>query len=123
VKYEKADDIRKLGLDIIEKLNLNHIDINNVFFFRSYGSKTRRVIARCHSMSKVLQLALCRKAIYVIEIISEKYDKLNEKEKIKTIIHELMHIPKCFGGGFRHHNLVSRNYVNKMYKKYLKNKV
>ena len=119
MKYEKAEDLKEIGLDIIGKLNLNHIDANNVFFFRSYGSKTRRTIARCHAMSKVLQLALCRKAAYIIEVISEKFDKLSEEEKIKTIIHELMHIPKSFGGGFKYHNYVCKDEVEKMYKKYL----
>lgn len=122
VKYKKAEDLKEIGLDIIEKLKLIHIDINNVFFFRSYGSKTRRTIARCHSMSKVLQLALDRKAAYIIEVISERFDKLGEEEKIKTIIHELMHIPKSFGGGFRFHNYVCNKEVNKMYKKYLEKK-
>lgn len=122
MKYEKAEDIKELGLDIVRKLNLSYIDVNNVFFFRSYGSKTRRVIARCHSMSKILQLALDRKAVYIIEVISERFDKLDEEEKIKTIIHELMHIPKSFGGGFKFHNYVCNKKVNEMYKKYLEKK-
>ncbi len=123
MKYERAEDLKEIGLDIIEKLNLNHIDTNNVFFFRSYGSKTRRVIARCHAMGKVMQLALNRKAAYIVEVISERFDKLDEEEKIKTIIHELMHIPKSFGGGFKFHDYVCNKEVNKMYKKYLKEKI
>lgn len=122
MKYKKACDLREKGLDIIEKLNLSHIDSNNVFFIRSYGSKTRRTIARCHAMNKVMQLALNRKAVYVIEMISEKFDKLDEEERIKTIIHELMHIPKSFGGGFKFHNYVCNKEVDKMYKKYLEKK-
>ena len=120
MKYEKAEDLKEQALDIIKKLNLNHIDIDNVFFVRSYGSKTKRTIARCHAMGKVMQLALNRKAAYVIEMISERYDKLHEVEKIKTIIHELMHIPKSFGGGFKFHNYVCNREVEKMYKMYLK---
>lgn len=122
MKYKKAEDLKEQALDIIEKLNLTHIDIDNVFFIRSYGSKTKRTIARCHSIGKVMQLALGRKAAYVIEMISEKYEKLDEVEKIKTIIHELMHIPKSFGGGFKFHNYVCTKEVNKMYKKYLEKK-
>ena len=65
-----------------------------------------------------MQKALGRKAFYVLEFLSERFDKLNNEEKIKVIIHELMHIPKCFGGGFRYHNLVTERNVNKYYKEY-----
>jgi predicted metallopeptidase len=43
---------------------------------------------------------------------------MSGEEKIKTIIHELMHIPFSFGGGFKHHNVVCEKNVNKMYKEY-----
>lgn len=56
-----------------------------------------------------------KKGFYLIEVISEKYDKLSEIDKIKTIIHELMHIPKSFGGGFIHHNHVHEENVDKVY--------
>jgi predicted metallopeptidase len=62
------------------------------------------------------------KAFYVLEFISERFDKLNDDEKEKTIIHELMHIPKNFGGGFRHHDHVSRENVESMQKRYRKEK-
>ena len=31
-----------------------------------------------------------------------------------------MHIPKTFGGGFKHHNFVTERNVNLMYKEYKK---
>ena len=40
------------------------------------------------------------------------------EEKVKTLIHELMHIPKAFGGGFRHHDVVNRKNVENLYKRY-----
>ncbi len=120
MKYEQALDIEKKAREIIDKLNMNHIDINNIFCMRSYGSKARGVIARCHGLGKVMQLGLKRKAFYVLEFISKRYDKQSEEDKIKTIIHELMHIPYNFGGGFKHHNYVTEKNVNKLYKKYLK---
>ena len=68
-----------------------------------------------------MQIALGTKPHYVIEGISERYDKLSEAEKTKVIIHELMHIPKSFGGGFRYHDHVNRKNVEEMYKRYAKN--
>ncbi len=117
MRYEEARDIQEKVEKIIEKLNLSHIRINDISCIRSYGSKSRNCIARCHALNKVMQKALGRKGFYVLEFLSEKFDKLEEQEKIKTIIHELLHIPKSFGGGFKHHNYVTRRNVEKLYKK------
>jgi len=59
-----------------------------------------------------------KKGFYLIEVISEKFDKLPETERTKVIIHELMHIPKSFGGGFKHHNVVNEKNVEKIYQHY-----
>lgn len=69
-------------------------------------------------MSKVLQVALGIKAFYVLEFISERFDRLGETEQIRTIIHELMHIPKNFGGGFRFHDHVTARNVQTMLDSY-----
>jgi len=119
MKYESALDIEQKAKEIIEKLELNHIRVNDIACIRSFGSKSRGVIARCHALGKIMQKALQRKAFYVLEFISERFDKQNEEDKIKTIIHELMHIPNCFGGGFKHHNFVTQRNVNKLYSKFL----
>lgn len=122
IRYELADDIQDRFEDIVRTLNLSHIDLDKVVCIRSYGSSARRIIARCHGMSKVLQIAMGIKAFYVLEFLSERFDKLDEKEKEETIIHELMHIPKNFGGGFRHHDHVSASNVRSMHEKYCKEK-
>jgi len=65
-------------------------------------------------------LALGQEAHYVIEILTEGYERLSEEEKIKILIHELMHIPETFGGGFRmHRDHVTRRNVEKMYRQFL----
>jgi len=118
MRYEKAVDLQLKAIEIVRTLELKHVDIENVSCIRSYGSKARRVIARCHGLGKVMQLGLGRKAFYVLEFISERFDKQSEEEKLKTIIHELLHIPNNFGGGFKHHNYVNSSRVNKLYKKF-----
>jgi predicted metallopeptidase len=115
MRYELAPDIDLKTVEIIEKLKLEHIDTKNIACIRSFGSKSR-AIARCHALGKVMQKAMGRRAFYVLEFISEEFDKMNEEAQIKTIIHELLHIPKCFGGGFKHHNYVKESYINKLYK-------
>ncbi len=122
IRYEIAPDIQERFVDIIRTLNLDHIDLDKVVCVRSYGSSARRVIARCHGMSKVLQIAMGIKAFYVLEFLSERFDKLDEKEQEDTIIHELMHIPKNFGGGFRHHDHVSMENVKSLHELYRKSK-
>ena len=65
-----------------------------------------------------MQKAIGIKAVYALEFLSERFDKMSKEEQIKVIIHELMHIPKTFGGGFKHHDFVTEKNVNKMYKEY-----
>ncbi|MEM4605854.1 MAG: putative metallopeptidase [Candidatus Pacearchaeota archaeon] len=118
MRYEKADDLREIADRIVRKMNWNHIDLNNVGFLRSFGSSTRRTIARCHGLGKAMQIAMGRKGFYVIEVISERFDKLKDEEKEKVLIHELMHIPKSFGGGFVHHDKVNEKTVEEVHKRY-----
>ncbi len=118
MKYETASDIEEKAREIIRKLELNHVEINNIACIRSFGSKSR-AIARCYALGKIMQLALGRKAFYTLEFISERFDRQSEEDKIKTIIHELMHIPKSFGGGFKHHNYVTEKNINKLYQRFI----
>jgi predicted metallopeptidase len=118
IRYELAPDIESKLKKIARRLKMNHIDLNRVKGIRSHGSTSQGVIARCHALPKVMQLALDMQAHYVIEILSETYDRLSKAEQIKILIHELMHIPETFGGGFRmHKDHVTRKNVEKLYKK------
>lgn len=117
MKYEFAPEIQ-FKAEEISKVLFPHVDIENIKCFRSYGTSSLRTIARCHALGKLMQKAIGRPAFYVLEFLSERFDKFDEEEKIKIIIHELMHIPKCFGGGFKHHNFVTDRNVNKYYNEY-----
>ncbi|RKX98110.1 MAG: metallopeptidase [Spirochaetes bacterium] len=120
IKYKRARDIDRKVRDIVLKLEMHHIDLSRLVCIRSFGSKSRYVIARCHSLPKIFQKALSMQAFYIIEVISERFDRLSEEEKTKTLIHELLHIPKSFAGGFRHHRpYVNKKTVNEMYRRYV----
>ena len=93
--------------EIAKALNYGWVMPERLSVVCSWGSKTRRTIARIHCIGKVMMLGMGQsKSFYVIELISEKFDKQPEAEQMETIIHELMHIPRTFGGGFRHHDNV-----------------
>jgi len=119
MKYLFSPELQEKAEDISKSI-FPHIKIEHIKCFRSQGSKSRGTIARCHALGKVMQKALGREAFYVLEFISERFDKLPEEEKTKTIIHELMHVPKSFGGGFKHHDFVNHRNIKNMYEQYLK---
>ncbi len=117
IKYEKAEDIQNKINDIARTL-FPHVKIDSVVCIRSFGSSSKGTIARCHALGKAMQLALGRRGFYVIEVISKRFDRMSEIDKTKTLIHELMHIPKTFGGGFIHHDVVHERNVERMYQHY-----
>ena len=120
IKYIEAPDVQKISEEIVLLLGWNHIHLDHVAFIRSHGSKARRTIARCHALGKAMQVGMGRdKGFYLVEVISEKFDKQSKEDQIKTIIHELMHIPKSFGGGFVHHDKVHEHSVGKIYEQYI----
>ena len=120
IRYELAKDIGSKIEDIIHKLQMTHVDGSRVACIRSKGSKSKRVIARCHGLSRIMQLALNQKPHYAIEVVSERFDKLSKEEQTKVLIHEVMHIPHSFGGGFRAHKPhVTQKKVERMYKKFV----
>ena len=121
IHYELAEDIGAEIKEIIRKLDMTHIDGSRVLCIRSRGSASRRTLARCHGLPRIMQRALDLKPHYVIEIISEQFDKLDKANQTKVLIHELMHIPHAFGGGFRSHRpYVTKRKVEKMYRQFLK---
>ena len=118
IEYFEADDIKEKVDCIAEILGLFHVVPQFVYCVRSKGSQSRRVLALIHGLGRIWQEALRRPPAYIIEVISENYDPLPEEEKEKTLIHELLHIPKGFSGGFRpHKGYVNRKTVELLYKK------
>jgi predicted metallopeptidase len=119
IKYVEAPDVKFLVDEIIEKLDLSHVVPESVYCYRSKSSKSRRIIARIHGFGKIWQLALGLSPSYVIEVLSERYDKLSQEDKEKTLIHELLHIPRGFKGGFLpHKGNISRQKVDRLHREY-----
>ena len=118
MKYLFSEHWTKKAREIAQML-FPHVDISRISVIESRGTKTRRTIARIHTISKVMQLGMNQKPFYTIELITEKFNAQSDDDKIKTLIHELMHIPQCFGGGFRHHkNCVTRKNVEAAFSEY-----
>lgn len=123
IHYEEAKDIKRKVESIALVLGMKHLKMNRIFCIRSHGSKSKNVIARCHSLPKIMQLCLSSEPAYIIEVISENFDSLDEDEKTKTLIHEMLHIPKSFAGGFRYHDFITKRRVERLFVKYKKIKI
>ncbi len=116
IKYCEAPEIKKQVDQITEELELFHVVPQFVYCVRSKGSKAKRTIARIHGLGRLWQDVLNIPPSYTIEVISEIYDKMSSVEKEKTLIHELLHIPGGFSGGFRpHKGYVERRIVEDLY--------
>jgi predicted metallopeptidase len=113
-----------LAYDIAKTLDMRNIVSSRIIGMRSFGSASN-AIARIWSFPKVWQVALeLSGPFYVVEAISERYDRLDNKEKTKTIIHELLHIPQSFGGGLLGHGQakINRATEERLYAEYFKRK-
>ena len=118
IRYTEAADVKKLADEIIDGLGLFHVVPQFMFCFRSTGSTSKRTIARIHGLGKIWQEALNLPPSYTIEVISERYDRLSQTGKEKTVIHELLHVPRGFSGGFRpHKGYIDERIVDDLYRK------
>ncbi len=103
LEWKKADDVQDIMQDLVISLEMDHVKSERVFCYRTTGSKAR-AYARIWSFPKIFQEVLMIDAAYVLEIISEKFDRLPLDEKKRVIIHELLHIPKNFSGSLLPHS-------------------
>lgn len=112
MKYEPAPDIKQQIDQLIEYMGYTHIKAANIHCIRSLDAKTR-AIARIWGMSRLFKDVVGIEPHYIIEVNHKRYDKQSDREKMKTLIHELMHIPKTFSGALlshrgRHHEISDR---------------
>lgn len=118
IKYYEAPEIKRQVDQLAAECEFFHVVPQFVYCVRSKGSKSKRTIARIHGLGRLWQGVLNMPPAYTIEVISEVYDKMGKEDKEKTLVHELMHIPGAFGGGFRpHKGYVERRMVDAVYEK------
>lgn len=99
---EPADDVREIMEDLIDRLDMTHIKSDAVYCVRSRGSSAR-AYARIWGLSRIFQITAGYQPTYVIEVLSQHFDKLDFERRKKVIIHELLHIPLTFSGSLRSH--------------------
>lgn len=102
MQYKLASEIKKQIRSLIKELKFTHIKPNQIWCIRSFDAKTR-AYARIWGMSRLFHEVAGLEPNYIIEVIAQRFDKLSEREKMKTLIHELMHIPKTFSGALLSH--------------------
>ncbi len=102
MKYVSAPEIKRTVELLVDKLGFAHVKTERVHCIRSFDAKTR-AYARIWGMAPLFHEVAGIEPNYIIEVVAKRFDKLSEREKIKTIIHELMHIPKTFSGALLSH--------------------
>lgn len=107
--YEVAPDVQALLEEIVRLMpdEFAHVDARRVLCFRSRGS-TARIYARIWALPGIWQAALGVEAHYVVEVV-ERYDRSPRDEQERTILHELMHVPKTFSGALVPHNCFGKH--------------
>lgn len=102
INWHEAQDIANRVSHLIKSADLTWINKNNISCYRSTNAKAN-AHARIWGLGRVWQLALAKEPHYIIEVISEKFDYLPQKEKDRILLHELAHIPKNFSGALLPH--------------------
>lgn len=102
--FKKAPDIKRRIDEIIKRLGMSYMNPPQVACIRSTGSVSR-ARARIWAFPTIWQEALGIKPHYVIEVLEEKFNRLSDEEQTKTLIHELLHIPRTFSGALRPHRM------------------
>jgi len=123
IDWQPAPDVDKRIKYLWKNLDLDWLKKDKIHAFRSKGSKAK-AYARIWGLPRIWQKALQEEASYIIEVISEKYDKLSEKDRDRVLLHEIVHIPKNFSGSLiPHYRKGKRNFhsqVEVLIRKYMK---
>ena len=102
VSWQEAPDIAKRSLKLITDLKMDWVLYERLFFYRSIDSKAR-AYARTWGLPALWQRSLGVEPGYIIEVLSEHFDRLSPRDQDKVILHELTHIPHNFSGALVPH--------------------
>jgi predicted metallopeptidase len=122
MEWNEAKEVKRDIKKILKILDFSHVKHTRIFCFRTNGSKSR-AYARIWAFPKIFQTALNIEPAYVIEVLAKYYDKLGNDQKIRVLIHELLHIPKNFSGSLLPHKGRNRhldNQAKKLFDEYMK---
>ena len=125
MEFTLAPDIQKKLTAVLKNIDMPHVKADQLVAFRSYGSKSR-AIARIWALPRIWQMALNLKPHYCIEVLSHRFDRMSDRQQIRVLIHELLHIPKNFSGALlphrsRHKNGINSRNIEKFFHEFLKN--
>lgn len=102
LKFTSSPKLKKRIRALSKNLNLDWVKSSRVFTYSSTGSKTR-AYARTWGLPRLWQKSLKVTPAYIIEVISEHFDKLSKTDQDRVLLHELTHIPKNFSGALLPH--------------------
>jgi predicted metallopeptidase len=108
VEWKSAPDVKRRINFLIENLQLGWLSKNLIYCVRSTGTNTR-ALSRIWGLGRIWQITLKEKPSYIIEVISERYDRLGEMEQDKVLLHEIAHIPQNFSGSLLPHTRRGKN--------------
>jgi predicted metallopeptidase len=125
IEWKDAPDIKKRLSYLVKQAEIDWVKIGRIFTYRSVNGKTR-AYARTWGLPGLWQRALGVTPGYIIEVVSEHFDKLNQSDKDKVLLHEITHIPRNFSGALvphiRHGKRNFRGQVDELINRYLRNK-
>jgi predicted metallopeptidase len=125
IEWNDAPDIKKRLAFLAKHAEIDWLNLDRIFTYRSVNGKTR-AYARTWGLPSLWQRALGVTPGYIVEVVSEHFDKLNQSDKDRVLLHELTHIPKNFSGALvphiRHGKRNFKGQVDELINRYLRNK-
>jgi len=112
INWDSALDIKSRALKLITDLEMDWILFERIFFYRSTSSKAK-AYARTWGLPRLWQRSLDVEPAYIIEVLSEHFDKLSPNKQDEVLLHELTHIPRNFSGSLTPHTRSGKNNFHK----------